>query len=345
MAIVTGYSYLCAADGRIELVLQAMSTIVSHGKSLPVSISRQISHSVDKLTAAKGNLLVPGESTDMVTGNVRFLSSCGFLSQAISTTYSAPQTLLEVFVNAPPTSMSFSHEALKHTVQTSSIAVSSPYNRASNRVLQSGFGSSIGDGDGGDGAIAQVSVSQTTVNFLTGRSPNTTATKVTLSFDSDPGVSIVVYSIPSRFPILYFDVTPQNGSVSCKRTGYQYSASANCSLAPNINVTCSGNDTRVIKYTCPGIKLIPLCLAWNGEDYVSTDACTALSYTPLNTTCVCVGNTGYDEALGEPANNNPQIDNIAATADLEVSAFVDTWVSAKDISPSTLTKNKVSSRI
>ena len=325
VAMVMSYRDLCAADGRIDLVLQAMSTIITHGKSLPVSISRQISQSMDELTAAKGNLLVAGESIDMVTGNIRFLSSSGFLSQVETTTYGAPQTLLEEFLGTPLATMSFSQGASARR----------------DRFLKARQSSGGGSDDGGDGAVVLVSVSQSNVNYLPGRSPNTTAMKVTLSYDSDPGVSTVVITIPNSSPILYYDIKPQNGSVACKKTGRPYSVSANCSIAPDINVTCPGNDTRILKFVCPGKKLVPSCLAWNGEDYVTSDACTVVAYTPYNTTCACVGDTGYDEALGEPASNNPQIDNIAASADIVVSGFTDTWTSAKNISPSSLTKNKV----
>ena len=343
VAMVMSYRDLCAADGRIDLVLQAMSTIITHGKSLPVSISRQISQSMDELTAAKGNLLVAGESIDMVTGNIRFLSSSGFLSRVESKTYSSSQTPLEMFLGAPIATMTFSqHKAI--SVRRTSYKLKS---LQSIKVIGNRFESEVNDAsesgssDGGNGAVVLVSVSQSNVNYLPGRSPNTTAMKVTLSYDSDPGVSTVVITIPNSSPILYYDIKPQNGSVACKKTGRPYSVSANCSIAPDINVTCPGNDTRILKFVCPGKKLVPSCLAWNGEDYVTSDACTVVAYTPYNTTCACVGDTGYNEALGAPATNNPQIDNIAASADIVVSGFTDTLTSAKDISPSSLTKNKV----
>ena len=49
----------------------------------------------------------------------------------------------------------------------------------------------------------------------------------------------------------------------------------------------------------------------------------------------------YDEAQGEPATNNPQKDNIAVSADIVVSGSQTRGQSTKDISPSSLTKNKV----
>jgi len=92
VAMVSGHTDLCASDGSLDKVLQAMSNIVSHGKSLPVSISRQVSRCIDQLTATKGSLLVPGESVEMVMDKIRFLSSSGFASQASRTIYGAPQT-------------------------------------------------------------------------------------------------------------------------------------------------------------------------------------------------------------------------------------------------------------
>ena len=79
VGMVTSNSDLCAYDGKIDQVLQAMSSILAHGKSLHISISRQIFKSMDILTTAKGNLLVPGGSIDIGAGNVRFQSSSVFL--------------------------------------------------------------------------------------------------------------------------------------------------------------------------------------------------------------------------------------------------------------------------
>ena len=91
--------------------------------------------------------------------------------------------------------------------------------------------------------------------------------------------------------------------------------------------------TPVIPFVYLSKKLVPVCLAWNGKAFVSTDACTVIAYTRCNTTSACTDNTGYDEALGEPSTNNPLIDNIAASADIEVSGFVNTWKSAEIITP------------
>ena len=335
ISMVTAHGDLAASDGAIDRVLQAMSTIISQGKFLPVSISRQISQCMDKLIEAKGKELVPGETTNKVIGNIRFLTSVGFLAHAEATTYSAPQTSLEEFLRASTTSMMFSHGAITYST------IMSPNMRHVSRALNGRTVSASGSDDGGNGAAVQVSVSQSNINYLPGRSPNTTATKVTLSYDSDPGGSTVVITIPNNSPIPYYEIRPQNGSVACKRIGRPYSVTANCSAAPDLNVTCPGNDTRILKFICPGKKLVPVCLAWNGEDYVASDACTVIAYNPYNTTCACEGTTGYNEALGEPATTNPQIDNIAASADLVVSGFVNTWTSAEDLSPDSLTRNKV----
>ena len=333
MSLVTGDSYLCASDGSIEIVLQAISTVISHGKSLPVSISRDMHHCIDTLTLAKGNLLVPGENSSEVVDKIRFLTSSGYLSDLKSTEFKSSQTPLEAFLATPRATMFFDTRKVSSLDMSSSHAATLDSNVAlpdtSNRV------------DGGDGTVVQASVSQSTVNYLSGQSPNSTAMKVTLSYESDPGESTVIVTIPNSVPISYYDIKPEKRNVTCAKKGHAYSISANCFVDPNLNVTCPGNDTRIFQIVCPGKKLVPVCLAWNGEDFIASDACTVIAYTAYNTTCRCVGNTGYDEALGEPSTNNPQIDNIAASADLVVSGFTNTWKSAEDISPSSLTRNKV----
>ena len=343
--MLTAHSDLAAYDGTIDRVLQALSTIISHGKSLPVSISRQISQCIDKLIEAKCNELLPGEMTEMVVGNIRFLCSAGFLSQAEAETYSAPQTLLEEFLRTPPRVMTFSQGAVPNSQRALVTSASSFKILHLARAMSGRKRSGLGSNDAGNGAVVQVSVFQSTVNYLPGRSPNTTAMEVTLSYDEDPGVNVVVLIIPNPVPILYFDIAPQNQSVSCQRNNRPYSVSANCSAFPNLNVTCPGNDTHTLRFVCPGKKLVPVCLAWNGVDYIASDACIVAAYTPYNITCVCVGNTGYNEALGEPATNNPQIDNIATSADVEIFGFERPWLSADDLSPESLTRNKVLAKI
>ena len=338
VSMITSHSDLSASDGALDIVLQAISTIIAHGKSLPASISIQISNCMDKLVEAKGNELVPGESTSLVVDKIRFLSSPGFLSQAENIIYSTPQTSLEEFIGAPLVTLTFSQTG---TTKSQQLVSSTATSMHMSRALKARKKTVGGSDDGGDGSVVQFSVSQAIINYLPGRSPDTTATKFTLYYESDPANSIVEVTIPNKIPVFYYDIKPKNGSVTCKNTGYPYSVSGNCSTAPDRNVTCPGNDTRLINFVCPGKKLVPLCLAWNGVDYVATDACIVLEYTPYNTTCACLGDTGYDEALGAPTDNNPQIGNIAASADIEVSEFVNTWTSAEDTTPDSPTKNKV----
>ena len=342
VTMINEYSSLCASDGSIDVVLQAISTIISYGKSLPISLSRLLYQSMDKLTLARGTQLVPGEVSSVVVDKIRFLSSSGFLSHVESVTYESPRTTLEKFLGTPSVTMTFRHDKISLTRTVSF------FGTRGNLVPAVGKYATLSDSsdssEGGDGAVVQVSVSQSTVNYLPGRSPNTTATKVILSYDSDPGVSTVIVTIPNLIPIPYDDIKPQNGSVLCNKRGYPYSVSANCSFDPSLNITCPGNATRKVEIVCPVKKYVPVCLAWNGEDYVASNACTVLSYTADNTTCACIGYTGYDESLGEPATNNPQIDNIAASADIEVTGFSSTWESAEDVSSNSLTRNKVSRR-
>ena len=335
VATITEFSSLCASDGSIDNILQSLSAVVSHGKSLPVPISQQISKVVDVLAAAKGRLLIPGESIEMVVNNLRFYSGSNFVSNTKGSSFTSPQTPIEKFTGVRPATMKFTNTRLSSIHRKLSIV------EYDSSILKRELS---GDGDGaigGDGSVVQVSVSQSNVNYLPGRSPNSTAEKVYLAYDTDPGENTIIVTIPNNAPISYYDYKPENGSVHCAKKGHPYSVSANCTLAPELNVTCPGNDTRTLTFICPGKTLAPVCLAWNGVDYVVSSACYVLSFTPYNTTCACVGPTGYNEELGEISTSNPQIASIAASADLIVSGFVDTWKSADNITPNSLTKNKV----
>ena len=343
ISTISEFSAMSASDSTIETMLLALSAVISNGRSLPASVSQQISKAIDILTAAHSNSLVPGESTTLIVGNVRFYAVASYVSQASQAVFYSPQTALEKFLHVSPVRVSFSSKAFSKPTTKSTTAVATALHSASNMLSLAVNMGSEGDPpiSGGAGVAMALSLSQTNVNFQSGRPPNSTAERVTLLFDTDPGENTVVVTLQNEAPIEYDDSPPQNGSVACRHTGFKYSVSANCTSAPDINVTCHGNDTRRITYVCPGRQILPQCLAWNGEEYVATEACTVISYTPYNTTCSCVGDTGYDSELGAEPSNNPQIDAMAASADIIVTGFTDTWESAREVTPSSLYKNKV----
>ena len=74
-------------------------------------MSQHISKAIDILSAAHANSLVPGESTTLIAGNIRFYVVALCVSQALRAIYYSPQTALEKFLKVNPVRASFSGRA------------------------------------------------------------------------------------------------------------------------------------------------------------------------------------------------------------------------------------------
>ena len=227
---------------------------------------------------------------------------------------------------APPTIATFNDKGNRSSrlLQSASLAITSEPK-------------SIED-SGGNGVIVTVSLSLSTVSYQSSNPPNATAEKIQIYWDSyDSSVHSVTATVQNVLPVHYYDNPPSNFHVTCEPRGSPYLVPGNCTTEPDLQLHCPGNDSRVIRYTCPGRQLIPTCVAWNGTDYVVNSACTVVSYTAYNTSCRCVGSTNYDGSVG----TNPQIDDLAASTDLVVYGFAETWSSAANVSPNSFIENKV----
>jgi len=186
--------------------------------------------------------------------------------------------------------------------------------------------------------LLTVSLSLSTIFYRASPPPNSTAEKVQLYYDSDVSrTNTVIATVQNVYPVYYFDDPPLRFDIACQPLGSPYVVPGNCSTAPDLKLVCPGNDSRTIHYTCPGRQLVPTCVAWNGTQYVVNEACTVLSYSKHNTTCRCAGSTKYDGS----ETINPQIDDLAASTDIVVYGFIQTWSSASYITPNTFIENKV----
>ena len=318
-ATISQYSTLCANDVTILSSLNALSSLMLNGRSIPASTARDISHAVDKISAARGMLLGTGENTTVASSVLRFFTEKSYLSLATRKQYTCPQTTLEIFIRAPPTTATFSNNG----------------NSTKRRLVSDSNGV---EDNGGNGVIVTVSLSLSTVSYQSSNPPNSTAEKIQIYWDSyDSSVYSVTATVQNVLPVHYYDNPPSNFHVTCEPRGSPYLVPGNCTTEPDLQLHCPGNDSRVIRYTCPGRQLIPTCVAWNGTDYVVNSACTVVSYTAYNTSCRCVGSTNYDGSV----STNPQIDDLAASTDLVVYGFAETWSSAANITPNSFIENKV----
>ena len=320
------YSSISADDATILSTIKALATLMSNGKSIPVSVAYSISKAIDKISTARGILLGTGESTSITTSVLRFFTEKSYLSLANHKLYSCPQTALEIFMREPRTTASFMSERKNNSRRLQSDSSTVDFQSQSVRF------------DGGDGDIVIVSLSLSTISYHSLTPPNSTAEKVQLYSDSMHSyLNTITATVQNVHPIQYFNDPSSYNHIACEPRGMAYDIVGSCTNTSDIHLRCPGNDSRVLRYSCPGRQLIPTCVAWNGTDYVVNSACTVISYTAHNTTCQCSGSTNYDGS----GTNNPQIDDLAASTDIIVYGFVETWSSAAYVTPNSFIYNKV----
>ena len=327
-SIIAQYGSLCAEDATVLSTIKALSSVIRNGKKIPAFTAYNISNAIDEISAARGLQLSAGENTTIATDVLRVTTIKAFLSIATHTVYSCPQTALEIFVKAPVTIASFNEESgNRHLILNSS--------------KNTGASQSAQD-NGANGDLITVSLSLSTISYRGINRPNSTAERIQLYFDSySSSLYTVTAVVPNLNTVHYYDEPPSILYAACEPRGSPYNIPGNCTTAPDLQIKCPGNDSRVVQYTCPGRQLIPTCVAWNGSDYVKNSACTVISYTGQNTTCACVGSTNNDGSL----STNPQIDDLAASTKIVLYGFAETWSSAANVNQNSFVENKVRSNI
>ena len=110
---------------------------------------------------------------------------------------------------------------------------------------------------------------------------------------SDMHVTIVLQNAKE---VTYFVIPDAPGNASCYPASASYNTTVQC---PEYNVTsgsifnqsyafeCNQNALRNYSYTCPGTDNLPQCRMWDGTAFSVDPDCQVVSYTSLNTTCLC----------------------------------------------------------
>ena len=115
----------------------------------------------------------------------------------------------------------------------------------------------------------------------------------------------------------YYNISNQvDLAVNCddKTSVLDYNVTVNCpfgntTLGPAYPVsiynesyafTCSAGISNNITYSCPASSYSPICASFDGANYVDDPACTVVSFTAWNTTCLCASSTSRRRlSLGE----------------------------------------------
>ena len=360
------YGMLCSKDSTINYILSALSAIVESGRSLPQFIAYQVRASMDNLLAARKKLLAIAEETSIVTDNLRFYSTVSYLIDILDQPIPSPQSITELYLKKRPTITTINilnttssmksavvkvdsndAESILTPTSTSSVA-SHQYVRNKNkskRLLKSRSGGGFSSIDYGSLGASQ---SQDNQNYFHTDKNFSGNVKAVVEYDEEAHITIVTTTISLDSPTHYYVIPPQNSSIHCRNTGKPYSVSANCSMDKSLNVTCHGNDTNIISFTCPGVTFLPVCYSFDSsaDQFAETPACVLVDYSDYNVTCECTGPSGYEgEVVEPPVIVNPITDDIAASAKLEIDSFVTTYSSAKHLTADTVADNPVMSII
>lgn len=149
-------------------------------------------------------------------------------------------------------------------------------------------------------------------------------------------------------PKSYSFINSTTGSILCKKstTLEAYQVNANCTTDSNLLLTCPGNETATLTYTCPSKDVYPTCSKSTdgGSVFEETSSCKVIAYTEANTTCLCqlaIQATARRLSNQLKSTADSEQASYASTATVVISDFIQRWKSADNLSLTTIKKNLV----
>ena len=331
--LISLYPNISSSDLSIHSVVKAFSSIlgVNYVKHIP-DLSQRISNSFDILLAARQSITLAGERASIITPNIRLLVQKGSVYEMTGINVLVPQAAEEIVSNQLPTiveiDMFSSYHRLTYplSIPVTSFETTKPALRYVlkksdhlpaissfiKNVTYGAYSTSINPGD-----IIWLSLLQTNVNYRKS-SVNSSTIRVKTGFLSGDlsKVELVKVTLPNFDLVHYDSVRGRNGSYYCDTSDdvKPYKVLANCTSTPAWALTCPGNVTAVLTYVCPVRREVPQCLGWSSDSdkYTSTSNCSVTTYSAYNTTCECVGTTGYESPY------NSMYDMSTVTNDLAI---------------------------
>jgi hypothetical protein len=257
---------LACQSGALSLAVSALSSVLEKGAgSLDASLVTVISDAAAALSLGCHSISAIGEPPTVAENdNLRLLSAV--VRPSDSRLLEVPQTELEIFNNAPVSSVLIDQDSAS---LTDARGVSLILYKNNPRGLNSSAG--------------QLGVQLAAQSSLSAGSRTSSSSRQ----DASSGFSVV---LQNSEPIYYINVPPSNVILRCDRP-FQHDAyvvNGTCPSGAALSVPCPSMSKRTYNVTCPSAAARPQCSSFDGAQYVVNPACTVVAFTATNTTCHCV---------------------------------------------------------
>jgi outer membrane protein OmpA-like peptidoglycan-associated protein len=259
---------VAASDIALPYIIESLSAILEKGEDVPDDIYERVISSVKVLSEERQKLVSAEEAPfELYTRNLRFFVSVNFLGS---------------FTNATTWDVAIS--ALERDVGTNS----------SSFVLDST--AAHNDSVGVTTKILGVAIWQVLIN--TGRTSGLNGSLVelqTTAIGSDTETTFIdtIFVVSYNHEPINYDVDQEiiHGTVFCHAVSSNRPFQTTVPCGDDmVDVTCPGNFSLYMDYTCPYHVDAPQCLFYDGTDYVANPACELVSYDSFSTTCSCEAN-------------------------------------------------------
>jgi hypothetical protein len=287
-----------AEDERsFRAVLQALSTVLERGSSVPDRTFNDFSTALTRLALARQAVLAIDEpGTDVILRNFRMHVSKRSAQSLAVAAVNSPRTMLESLLNAPSASIVVRNVDADEVLGVNMVLFhTSPRPDVTN---------------------------STPVRFET----------IPYSGDSYSITTEVVLVNPR--PIDYFMNYPEEQEVTCN-SGIgmpQYNFTLTCPNNVTRELACDGGKAEVYDVMCPGEEQKPVCLRWNngnGGGFEKDPLCRVsgggTAYSGTNTTCECLPDddllAAESRRLDEIVDGNVRRADYAASLQLTISAL------------------------
>jgi hypothetical protein len=301
-----------------SLCMTALSTVLQKGSSLSSDLVTNISSAVTTLNNGIQSRMAVGQQTvELTTANVRMSTSLQTASDIDGSTFSPPLTTYEKYLGANTSSLGVNMSAAG--IDSNSAVGVSVMQYTSNP----------------HGKVTNSRSTGLSLSAYSAGTVSSTSRRRRLATSGSVGVTIVLDNIDSEE---YYSYEAYNSTVFCEETGSSYNLTVVCPVV-NQTVACTGLATGYVNVTCPAVSYLPQCNIWDGSSYTTSSSCTVSDYTATTTTCLCFTSSPDSVDQGDLAVS--ELQEFAASAELVIGNFVDTFTSVTQLSLSSITHNAI----
>jgi hypothetical protein len=258
-----------------------------------------MSLALESLGAGCQNNLAVGEApTEIMTDNVRFLTTLGDEDTIHGQSLSIPQSSFEAFNHIPAPQLSLYLSGL----------LSSETKGITAHVLSN------------NPTLTLTNSSQVNINVINYRSDLSSA-----KYSISTGAEILITLINEE-PINYWHISKYNTTIKCfddiSEASFRY---AICPGGQKFRVTCPARSRAFFEIRCPHYEATPQCTSrpsGSSTKYEVDESCAVVDFNPFNTTCKCGLRADRRHLTGQQSNTRTYSSTMVVTSSIVAIDFV-----------------------